>query len=400
MPLDGIVFYKIIKEIKNNLEDNKLRNIYQPVNNQVLLQFKSNFILFSLSNPAYVTMLDEKPDIPDNPLNFAQLLRKNIKGMFLKEANQIKTDRAGFLVFEGNDYIGQQKSYKLYFELMGRNSNLILTDDKDIIIDSWKKMNDEKRTILPGAIYKPFYDDEKVTIFDNFEKLNQVMGLSSKSKRFINDIGEEKAKEDMKKPEMFLYHDENNNPDISAITPNNYKFELSSPSKAIDKLFSERANKSRYLELKTLLEKKIRKVIEKKETLKSKLLADIEKQKEIPDLIKKGELLQTYLYKAKKGDNFLDAYDWENDEDVKSELDPLKNPSTNLEKSFNKVNKLKKRVIHSKKRLKKIQKELDYYYQLYSTVDISDDLDTLEEIKEEKSRKVLLKNFNTKGLKF
>ena len=92
MPLDGIVFYKIIKEIKNNLEDNKLRNIYQPVNNQVLLQFKSNFILFSLSNPAYVTMLDEKPDIPDNPLNFAQLLRKNIKGMFLKEANQIKTD--------------------------------------------------------------------------------------------------------------------------------------------------------------------------------------------------------------------------------------------------------------------------------------------------------------------
>ncbi|MGM0641530.1 MAG: Rqc2 family fibronectin-binding protein [Thermotogota bacterium] len=383
MPLDGIVFNKIIREIKTELNNYKLRNVYQPVNNQVLLQFKSKFILFSLSNPAYITLLDEKPDIPDNPLNFAQLLRKNIKGMFLNDVQQIKTDRAGYLSFNGTDYIGERRTYKIYFELMGRNSNLILTDENDVIIDSWKKMNDEKRTILPGATYKAFYDEKKLTIYDDFEDVKNVMGLASKSKKFINEIGKEKAKEDMEKDSIFLYHDENKNPDISAITPNDYPYELLRPYKAVDKLFSERANKSRYLELKTLLEKKLRKTIEKMENLKAKLLADIEKQKEIPELIKKGELLQTYLYQAKKGDEFVEVYDWENDKNVKIDLDPLKNPSTNLEKYFNKVDKLKKRVLHSKKRLRKIQKELDYYYQLYSTVDISDDLNTLEEIREE-----------------
>jgi len=383
MPLDGIVFNKIIREIGKEMNNHKLKNIYQPVNSQILLQFKSEFILFSLSNPAYISLLKNKPDIPDNPLNFAQLLRKNIKGMFLKEAQQIKTDRAGFLLFHGIDYIGQEKTYKLYFELMGRNSNLILTNKKDEIIDSWKKMNDDRRTILPGAFYKPFYDDEKKTIFEDFDDMKNVMGLAAKSKRFINEIGIEKAKEDMKNEKIFLFHDEDENPDISAITPNNYNFEELPPSKAIDKLFSERANKSRYLELKKILEKKLRKTIEKKESLKAKLLADIEKQKDIPNLIKKGELLKTYLYQAKKGDEFIEVYDWENDKNVKIELDSLKNPSTNLEKYFNKVDKLKKRVLHSKKRLRKIQKELDYYYQLYSTVDISDDLDTLEEIREE-----------------
>jgi predicted ribosome quality control (RQC) complex YloA/Tae2 family protein len=383
MPLDGIVFNKIIREIRTALDNYKLRNAYQPVNNQILLQFKSEFILFSLSNPAYISLLENKPDIPDNPLNFAQLLRKNIKGMFLKDAQQIKTDRAGYLLFEGTDYIGQEKTYKLYFELMGRNSNLILTKEDEEIIDSWKKMNDDRRTILPGAVYKPFYDDKKKTIFDDFDDIKNVMGLASKSKRFIYEIGKEKAKEDMNNEYIFLFHDENGNPDISAITPNDYDFEELTPSKAIDKLFSERANKSRYLELKNVLEKKLRKTIEKKENLKAKLLADIEKQKDIPDLIKKGELLQTYLYQAKKGDEFIEVYDWENDKNVIIKLDPLTSPSTNLEKYFNKVDKLKKRVLHSKKRLIKIQKELDYYYQLSSTVDTSDDLNILEEIREE-----------------
>ncbi len=165
MPFDGLVLYKVLREVKEHVIGERIRNIYQPVYYQVLLQLSNNYLLFSLQNPSYMLLLAEKPDIPMEPAHFAQFLRKRIRNGRIINIEQLGIDRLGFIEIENFDEERADKvSYKLYFELMGRNSNLILVNEEGNIEESYKHVHDEFRPILPGNKFVPYYDDSKLNI--------------------------------------------------------------------------------------------------------------------------------------------------------------------------------------------------------------------------------------------
>ncbi|MFY9357719.1 MAG: NFACT family protein, partial [Defluviitoga tunisiensis] len=252
MPFDGLVLYKVLREVKEHVIGERIRNIYQPVYYQVLLQLSNNYLLFSLQNPSYMLLLAEKPDIPMEPAHFAQFLRKRIRNGRILQVEQLGLDRLGFIEIESYDDERSEKViYKLYFELMGRNSNLILVNEEGKIEEAYKHVHDDFRPILPGAKFIPYYDDSKLNILrdnvsildDSF--LNNLMGFSKKSKDFLKIIGVEKAIQDLNDSHLYFFKD-NNKFDAVAITPNNYSYEKLTPSEAILKVFQERANQSRF----------------------------------------------------------------------------------------------------------------------------------------------------------
>ncbi|MDN5342821.1 MAG: hypothetical protein PWP28_1696 [Oceanotoga sp.] len=391
MPLDGLVFHKLINEIKENCLGSSIRNIYQPINSEVLIQLRNNNILFSLNNPAYIMLLKDKPEVPENPVNFSQYLRKSIKGFKIKNIVQLSMDRTGYIELEGFNLIGDLKKYRLYFELMGRNSNLILVNSENKIEDALKKYNENLRTILPGAKFVPFFDDSKKNFLLDHSNIDDLfVGFSKKSYKFLKYNGLDKTLKSLGNNKLYFFK-EDNKYDVSAIKPIKEDFELLDPSVAILKLFEFSSNQSRIIHLKKDLEKIIIKEIDKNENLKYKLLNDISEEKNIEDLINKGELLQTYIFKAKRGDSYIDVSDWNNGKTFRIELDPLKNPSTNLENYFKKIKKIKTRVIISKKRLRKTENILDYLYQLLLTIEESEDIDNLSDIREEMFEEGLLK---------
>ncbi|WP_129409250.1 NFACT family protein [Marinitoga lauensis] len=138
MPIDGLLLNKLIREAKS-FKGQKIRNIYQPVHDEVLLQLQNGFLLFVLKNPSYLISLDTKPNMPDTPQNFSMFLRKRIKNAKIVKIEQLGLDRVGYIELSVIDETFDLRNYRLYFELMGRNSNILLVDENNKILDALKK---------------------------------------------------------------------------------------------------------------------------------------------------------------------------------------------------------------------------------------------------------------------
>ncbi|KLO20925.1 Rqc2 family fibronectin-binding protein [Marinitoga sp. 1155] len=399
MPIDGLLLNKLIREAQI-FEGEKIRNIYQPVNDEVLLQLQSGFLLFVLKNPSYLIKLESKPNMPDTPQNFSMFLRKKIKNAKIIKIEQLGLDRIGYIELSVIDETFELRNYKLYFELMGRNSNILLIDEENKIMDALKKGVSPKRSIMPGAKYIPFYKREYINILENenLYDLNQpFMGFSKISKNLFYEYIEKYdyisfVSEFLDNLNVYTF-EYNGKKEILAFKPVNFKYdEFQNPSEGLLNFFELQSMNSRFLELKKRLEKTVIKEIEKYERLYKKLKNEEKEIREIPDLEKKGRLLQAYLYQFKEKTDFVVVEDWETGEKIKINLNPLKTPNENLQVIFKKVHKLKSKEIHLKERIKITKKMIDYLYQLWQSIDFVEDIETLMEIKEEMIQEKILQD--------
>lgn len=85
-------------------------------------------------------------------------LRKHIEGGFIEKIEQAGLDRIMIFHIKSRNEIGDETVRKLYVEIMGRHSNIILTDGaENVIIDGLKHLSpsmNSYRTVLPGYDYK------------------------------------------------------------------------------------------------------------------------------------------------------------------------------------------------------------------------------------------------------
>ncbi|GAB6189794.1 NFACT family protein [Marinitoga arctica] len=423
MPIDGLLLNKLIREAKK-FEGQKIRNVYQPVNEEVLLQMQNGFLLFVLKNPSYLMSLDTKPNMPDSPQNFTMFLRKRIKNAKVMKIEQMGLDRIGYIELSVIDEAFNLRNYRLYFELMGRNSNILLVDENNKILDALKKGITPKRSIMPGAEYYPFFKEEYTNILEHdsldFDINQQLMGFSKLSKKFFYEYIEKYdyisfISEFMDNINVYTF-DYDGKKEILSFRPVNFKYDVfNSPSKGLLNFFEIQSINSRFYELKKRLEKIVVKEIEKYEKLYKKLKMEEKDIKKIPELEKHGRLLQAFLYQFKNKTDSVTINDWETGENITIKLNPLKTPNENLQIIFKKVHKLKSKELHLKKRIKITQEMINYLYQVWQSIDLADDIDTLHEIKEElieekiisdnskkkKRKKILSKpyEFNYKGYK-
>ena len=88
---------------------------------------------------------------------------------------------------EARDELGDLSVKRLIVEIMGRHSNIILVDDKDLIIDSIKRIGEgisRLRQVLPGSSYSfpPSQNKHNPLIQDEIT-LKSILGMSLDSKR-------------------------------------------------------------------------------------------------------------------------------------------------------------------------------------------------------------------------
>ena len=161
MSMDGIFVHYLTYEFNNTILKAKINKIYQPNPLEILLQLRTSNQTFQLlisasldSSRIYLTkQAFENPQVPGN---FCMILRKYIERGIITSISQYQNDR--LIIFTINTYneMGDNADYRLIVEIMGRNSNVILINEDNKIIDSIRRVpptENNNRYIIPKATY-------------------------------------------------------------------------------------------------------------------------------------------------------------------------------------------------------------------------------------------------------
>ena len=160
MAFDGIVTRAVTKELKN-IVNYKIDKVYEPDKNTVVLGLYGkgenlNLLLCISANNCRLHLTTHQPKNPVSAPNFCMLLRKHILGYKVKNISTVDLERIVFIDLENNEVPSKPLNKRLIVELMGKHSNIILTDNNNIIIDSLRHTNIEEnsnRDIYPTAKY-------------------------------------------------------------------------------------------------------------------------------------------------------------------------------------------------------------------------------------------------------
>ena len=173
MPLDAITVYALANELKCALVGSKIDKVQQPSRDTLILSVRGNghndkLLLSAGSGTARVHFLNETYENPQSPPMFCMLLRKHLVGAKILDVSQPNMER--MLVFELNTYdeMGMETKKQLIIEMMGRNSNIILTDEEEHIIDCMRRVDGDMsriRQVMPGLIYRLPPEQEKPSFF-------------------------------------------------------------------------------------------------------------------------------------------------------------------------------------------------------------------------------------------
>ena len=408
MSIDGCFIHYLTDELNKEILNFKINKIYQPAPLEIVLQLRGKnetglivnkqlLISSKLDHPR-IHLLTKKISNPEVPNNFCMLLRKYIERGVIKEIKQYQNDRLIELHINAYNELDDENTFILIFEIMGRNSNIILLNSENTIIDALRKLPpsfDNLRTIIPHAKYNypsstklinPF-NQEIPLLLDNLQGvskqlLNTLNELdNSNILNFLNQEIKPVIFKTEKKLDFYAY-------------PLSNDYEVISTHQTLSEMLEEYYNES----LKTVnynaveLEKTIQKELKKSNIKLSNLTLDLQKAKENLKYSNIGILLQSNLYKIKKGDNKVIVLDYfNNNEELEINLNPLLDPSSNLKAIFNKAKKASKAQVEVKKQIDIVLKEIEYLNTILFQLSIADNKD-LEEIKLELSLNGYLKS--------
>lgn len=408
MSIDGCFIHYLTTELNKEILNFKINKIYQPAPLEIVLQLRGKnetglivnkqlLISSKLDHPR-IHLLTKKISNPEVPNNFCMLLRKYIERGVIKEIKQYQNDRLIELHINAYNELDDENTFILIFEIMGRNSNIILLNSENTIIDALRKLPpsfDNLRTIIPHAKYNYPSSTKSINPFNKEIPLllDNLQGISKQLLNTLNELDNSNILSFLNQEIKPVIFKTEKKLDFYAYPLSN-DYEVISTHQTLSEMLEEYYNES----LKTVnynaveLEKTIQKELKKANIKLSNLTLDLQKAKENLKYSNIGILLQSNLYKVKKGDTKVIVLDYfNNNEELEINLNPLLDPSSNLKAIFNKAKKASNAIVEVKKQIDIVLKEIEYLNTILFQLSIADNKD-LEEIKLELSLNGYLKS--------
>ena len=424
MAFDGIATKSIVSELNQFIIGGKINKIFEPNKNEIILGIYNNGKNYALNCTINVDTYrinlttSSKPN-PLNAPNFCMFLRKHIMGGKIKNISMHGLERIVIIELECYNELNDLSVKKLVIELMGKHSNIILVNDKNIIMDSLRHLDSSSnsiRDILPAHPYE-FPEITKLNLLeiDGFEDFyshtsdleDLANGISSTfngiSKLFIQSILEENNIENtVNKANLEIVY----NYLIKCLNDtvyfkkynNDYTITLEKQDLAdsslpylnffIDDFYINKEQKNDFLNYRNtvlkLVDGTLKKITKKLKNINAKL-------KECEDKDKfqlYGELITANLYKYKEFDSdtiTLENY-YDNNNLVSIPVNKNLSPSVNAKNYYKKYNKLKNAMAVVNKQKAEAIEEIDYIetiiYALDNTKTVMDIEDIYTEIRE------------------
>jgi len=160
MNIDGLSLSPLVGELRTALTGGRIDKVFQPDPYTLLLWVRQpgqNQRLLLSANPERPKLLltHSAPENPAVAPSFCMLLRKHLEDGRIGSIEQHSLDRIVNINIDVRGERGIIITKRLVIEIMGKHSNIILTQD-NIIIDAIKRVNayvSRHRQVLPGKEY-------------------------------------------------------------------------------------------------------------------------------------------------------------------------------------------------------------------------------------------------------
>lgn len=436
MAIDGVTLNSTIKELQM-LVGAKISKIYVPKKDETILVLKKERDTLKLdicisANDSRMHLTDSSKENPLAAPPFCMVLRKYLLNGRIMGIEQIAFERIAVISILSADEMGELKQYKLYIELMGRHSNIILCDDSDKILDSIKHVPlsiSRMRQILPSLTYvmppsQGKYSLSEISdvsleeiiksgagslskcILNTFEGLsptlaretayracsNEDIDINTLNKSEIAHITERimdvfnKIKNGDYEPHI-LYNTEKKPINILPFLFKSYDASLQRPQKsmneALDLFYTTKETLSLLNSKKTALRQKVKVYLnkcEKRLAIQLQTLLDANKMDKYSLY---GELITSNIYALKRGMKNATLLNYYTGEQVEITLDDRLSPSANAQKYYKRYNKLKIAQEYASKEKSVLEKEIAYLESILEALDRCENVEDVQEIRQE-----------------
>lgn len=428
MAFDGFITKSVIAELNNTILGAKVNKVYEPTKNDVVLSLYNNgnnYLLDLCANPELcrICLTSHSKPNPQNAFNFCMLLRKYLIGGKIIKISNYDLERTVEIQFECYNDLNDLVKRKLFVEIMSRQSNIILTNEKNIIIDTLKHFDNSIRELLPAHEYT-FTPITKISFIEtDFEKLIQIKNTSEYnslieffmntfigfSKPLLQDaistleiVDTEYCDNNLKK--LYNYFKElitnfgTTKIKCKRVSEKEYTLFFNNKSEEIlndsklpintflDEFYYNKEENSVFVNsrnnLLKIVSSYLKKVYKKLENIDLKL-------KECDEMDKfrlYGELLTANLYKIRSNLNYdsltVENY-YDNNKPITIPLDIRISVQKNIEKYFKKYNKLKNALVIVSNQKKEAKQELNYIESIVFNLSNSKTLNDINEVYEE-----------------
>lgn len=440
MAFDGITVSAIKDEIEDKILGGRIDKVYQPEKDEIILGIRSMGQAYKLlltsnaSNPKF-HFTQTNPSNPMTPPLFCMVMRKHLQSGKIIKIEQPDFDRILNIYVESLNELGDYSVKKLVLEIMGRHSNIILTDENNTILDCIKHIGHDTssvREVLPGREYtlppsqgkintleldnnnfnevlenNPSFEIQSV-IYKNYTGISPIAASEICYRANVNGSTPVEALTDIQKEIVFnkfaelvedikanrfypesITNEKGKTIDFSPIEMTQFNGleikKYTSISELIESFYANRDFAYRIgqktQDLRKLITQNIERCIRKKD-IQMQTLRSIKNRDE---LRLKGELLTANIYSIKKGMTTVELpnYYSENQELVAIELDSNKTPSENAQKYYKAYNKAKRTFEALKDQIKSNDEELAYLESVLTSVNNCTDEQDVKEIRRE-----------------
>ena len=461
MAFDGFCIQRITKEYSDFFSDGRISKIIQPNAFDIILVIKKErdtYNLFVSANPSmsYTYLVKDKGEAPQNALNFCMVLRKYVANGKILSVKQKGNERIITFDIEHLDEMGDRSVKKLIFELMGKHSNIILTDDQDIIIDSIKRISaltSSVREVLPKKEYffpsdlckiNPYECDIKTEItrlvqiikeenediktssllFSNFEGVSKafakevikragfdndypVKDLDNNKINLLCEAFEKTTEEAKENTSFYSYSKKGSLYDYTTFFYDSFMSEGidvkehkdSYICEFLNEFYSAKHDEGVILQKSNDIINVLNSHIQKNKNKMGEWEKELSECENKDTLKKYGELLKAYCHNLSQGSEAT-VLDYYTNEEITIPLDENKSIIANSNKYFNDYSKAKRRKEKLNELLLETQEETKYLEEMLLYISISENSSDLNQIRSELFDKgYLRKNVNPKDKK-
>ncbi len=441
MALDGITASAIVSELKTALLGGRIDKVHQPAADEIRFTVRGlggvkKVLVSANSSHPRIHLTESTRENPMTAPLFCMVLRKHIAGGKIVDICQPNFERIVILRIESTNELGDLTTKNLILEIMGKHSNLILTDENGKILDSIKRVTHEKssvREVLPGKeyVFPPSQDKKNPLtaekgdflfslhlqegrrlqefLYQTYTGVSPIMageicsraGLDASNAcqetsieegealfaAFDKTMDEIKAK--LYQPAIYYQKENNRIVDFAVLEMTQFaslqKKEYETVSALLEGFYQERDNASQIRQkaqdIRKLVMNNIERCVKKKEIqLKTR-----RETKGMELWKKKGELLTANIYAVPQGVTTFKTIDYyeESMPEIEIAIDPAKTPAENAQKYFAKYNKAKRTLAALEVQEKQNEEELVYLESVLNALDNAKDDADLSEIRTE-----------------